>query len=105
MSETSRVPAELASNRFRLRNPALVDLKGFARAAGYALLGSIGSIALSIPLYGYLAYWASLLYSLLIGWPFFGLAIGLGRGSRWSRLYLSGRWACWLVPGSRHSQP
>lgn len=50
------------------------------RAAGYALLGSIGSIALSIPLYGYLAYWASLLYSLLIGWPFFGLAIGLGAG-------------------------
>ena len=28
-----------------------------------------------------------------------------GRGSRWSRLYLSGRWACWLAPGAATLNP
>lgn len=73
-----------------MRTVASFNLKTPARAAGYLLLGGLGTIAVAIPLFGFLSYGASLLSPLLLAWFLYAAILAMTRPTRMGRVYVFG---------------
>ncbi len=73
-----------------MRTVERFDLKTPARFAGYLLVGGLGTIALTLPLFGFLGYWAGLLLPLLLAWFVAGAVLALTRPGRAAQKYLFG---------------
>ena len=65
-------------------------VKTLARSAGYLLVGGLGALALTIPLFGVLAYLASPLLPLLFAWFVAGAFLPIVRPGRAAHMYLFG---------------
>jgi hypothetical protein len=61
-----------------------------ARAAGFVVLGGLGSLALLFPLFGALAYFAALLLPLPLAWFVGGVVFALSPPGRMARAYVFG---------------
>lgn len=64
--------------------------KRVARGAGFILLGGLGSLALTFPLFGALGYIAGLLLPLLLAWFAGGVVFAVMAHGRLARAYLFG---------------
>ena len=73
-----------------MRAIASFDLRALPRAAGYLVLGGLGVLALTIPLFGFLTYFAGLLTPLLLAWFLYGPVVALLRPTHRARMYLFG---------------
>jgi hypothetical protein len=67
-----------------------LNLKAMGSSAGYLLIGALGTIALTLPLFGALGYLASPLLPLLLGWFGGGAILALIRSGRLAQIYLFG---------------
>jgi hypothetical protein len=65
-------------------------LKTLARSGGYLLVGGLGALALTIPLFGVLNYLATPLLPLLLAWFVAGAVLPIVRPGRATRVYLFG---------------
>jgi hypothetical protein len=65
-------------------------LKTLARSGGYLVVGGLGALALTIPLFGVLAYLASPLLPLLLAWFVGGAVLPIVRPGRAAHIYLFG---------------
>ena len=73
-----------------MRTVASFDLKRLAHGAGFVLLGGLGSLALTVALFGALAYLGSLFLPLLLAWFAGGLVFAVTGPGRLARAYLFG---------------
>lgn len=73
-----------------MRTVASFDLRRLARGAGFVLLGGLGSLALTFPLFGALGYFGSLFLALLLAWFTGSVVFALTAPGRLSRAYLFG---------------
>jgi len=73
-----------------MRTVASFDVKRLARGAGFVVLGGLGSLALTFPLFGALGYLAGPLLPLLLAWFAGGFAFAVTAPGRLARAYWFG---------------
>jgi hypothetical protein len=73
-----------------MRTVASFEVRRLARGAGFVLVGGLGSLALTFPLFGALAYIGSLFLPLLLAWFAGGVVFAVTGPGRLARAYLFG---------------
>jgi hypothetical protein len=73
-----------------MRTVASFERKRLARGAGFVLLGGLGSLALTFPLFGALAYVAGLFLPVLLAWFVGGIVLAVTPSGRLARAYVFG---------------
>jgi uncharacterized membrane protein len=99
-----------------MQTVAVFDLKTLARAAGYLLLGGLCSIAIALPLFSVLNYWAGLVSPLLLAWFVASVAFAFTCSAPMARAYVFGNSgvlaataivfvAGWIMLVASHARP
>jgi hypothetical protein len=73
-----------------MRTVASFDVKRLARGASFVLLGGLGALALTVAVFGALAYLGSLFLPLVLAWFAGGLVFAVTGPGRLARVYLFG---------------
>lgn len=73
-----------------MRTVTSFEWKRLARGAGFVALGSLGSLALTFPLFGALAYVGALFLPLLLAWFVGGIVLAVTSPGRLARAYVFG---------------
>jgi hypothetical protein len=73
-----------------MRKVAPFEGKRLARGAGLVLLGGLGSLALTFPLFGALAYVGGLFLPLVLAWSVGGIVLAVTPPGRLARAYAFG---------------